>query len=122
MITALIVIVVLSVPLNVLLIWYLSKVLAKLLYTADNLGDLYIVFRVYEKFVSDLYAMDMFYGEPILKELMEKTKIVREEVERFEEIYTLTTDVESLNELNEEGLTDEYYSQQEAREDARQET
>ena len=115
MITALVVIAALSVPLNVLLIWYLSKVLAKLLYTADNLGDLYLVFRVYEKFVNDLYEMDMFYGEPILEELIGKTKIVREELERFEEIYTLTTDVEGLNE---EGLMDEYSYQEEARQEA----
>ena len=62
-----------------------------------------------EKFVNDLYEMDMFYGEPIIEELIDKTKLVREEVERFEEIYTLTTDVDALDE---EGTMDEYYSQE----------
>ena len=109
MITALIVIVVLSVPLNVLLIWYLSKVLAKLLYTADNLGDLYIVFRVYEKFVSDLYAMDMFYGEPIIEELIEKTKAVGVEIENFRDVfeYALDTEIEEEFDAAEEEASQE---------------
>jgi len=92
-----------SVSLNILLIWYVSKVLAKLLYTSDNLGDLYIIFHSYEKFVSGLYEMDMFYGEPILEELMKKTKLIREELERFEDIYSLTTDVEILEEEENKG-------------------
>jgi hypothetical protein len=42
--------------------------------------------------------MDMFYGEPILQELVGKIKFIREEIERFEEIYELTTDIELLEE------------------------
>jgi len=89
---------ILSVVLNILLIWYVYKVLAKLLYTSDNLGDLYVVFRVFEEFTSSLYAMDMYHGEPILEELVIKTKFVREELRKFEDIYSLTTDVERLEE------------------------
>ena len=88
----------LSVILNIFLIWYVYKLLAKLLYTSDNLGDLYVVFRIYEDFIGSLYSMEMFYGEPYLEELMRKTKFVREELEKFEDIYGLTTDVERLEE------------------------
>ena len=87
-----------SILLNVGLLWYLYRVLGKLLYTADNLGDLYVMFRMFENFTGSLYAMDMFHGEPILQELVEKTRIVREELERFEEIYELTTDIELIEE------------------------
>ena len=103
-----------SITLNIVLVWYLSRVLAKLLYTSDNLGDLYVLFRVFEDFTSNLYSMDMFHGEPILQELMEKIRIVREELERFEEIYELTTDVG----LIEEELADDNKSDQEAQEEA----
>ena len=51
----------LSVILNGVLIWYTSKILSKLLYTADNLGDLYVVFASFKTFVSSLYQMDMFH-------------------------------------------------------------
>jgi len=89
---------ILSVVLNILLAWYVYKVLAKLLYTSDNLGDLYVVFRMYEGFVSSMYGMDMFYGEPIIQELLIKTKFVREELEKFEDVYNLTTDIEVIEE------------------------
>jgi hypothetical protein len=87
-----------SAILNMLLVWYLSKVLSKLLYTSDNIGDLYITFRMFEDFISSLYDMQMFYGEPIMEELITKTKLVIEELEIFEEIYSLTTDIEELEE------------------------
>ena len=87
-----------SAVLNIFLVWYLSKVLSKLLYTSDNIGDLYIAFRMFEDFISSLYDMEMFYGEPIIEELITKTKLVVEELERFEEIYSLTTDIEPLEE------------------------
>ena len=87
-----------SVMLNMFLVWYLAKVLSKLLYTSDNIGDLYITFRMFEAFVASLYEMQMFYGEPIIEELITKTKLVVEELERFEDIYSLTTDIEPLEE------------------------
>ena len=89
---------VVSLAFNTLLIWYTSKVLSKLLYTSDNLGDLYAIFRHFESFVTSLYQMEMFYGEPIIEELIARTKMVHEEIHRFEEIYSLTTDTESLEE------------------------
>jgi len=94
---------IISLVINILLIWYISRILSKLLYTADNLGDLYIAFGMFEKFVSSMYEMEMFYGEPILQELIDKTKLLREEIERFEDIYTLTTDIDEI----EEELTDD---------------
>jgi hypothetical protein len=87
-----------SLLVNGLLIWYCLKILGKLLYTSDNLGDLYLVFYEFENFISSLYEMEMFYGEPIVEELIGKTKIVQEELNKFEEIYSLTTDIELIKE------------------------
>jgi len=87
-----------SVVANVFFIWYLFKVLSKLLYTADNLGDLYVTLRMFEEFTASLYHMEMFYGEPVIQELVKKTSFVREEIQRFEEIYGLTTNVDALEE------------------------
>ena len=87
-----------SAALNIFLIWYLYKVLAKLLYTSDNLGDLYVVLRLYEEFIISVLNMDMYHGEPIIEEMVNKTKVIREEIEKFAEIYGLTTDIESLEE------------------------
>ena len=96
--TGLILGLIVSVAINLFLVWYLLKVLSKLLYTSDNLGDLYVTLRMFEEFAASLYQMEMFYGEPVIQELIKKTSFVREEIQRFEEIYGLTTDVEALEE------------------------
>jgi len=106
-VTYLILALVVSLIANVLLLWYLRWALAKLLYTSDNLGDLYIVLRIFENFTISLYEMEMFYGEPVMEELIDKIKLVREEIERFESIYDLTTDIEAVEETIEEGVGDE---------------
>jgi len=82
-----------SVALNIVFVWYILKILSKLLYTSDNLGDLYIIFSSFEEYVDNLFQMEMYHGEPVIEGLIERTKIVREELEKFEEIYSLTTEV-----------------------------
>ena len=54
----------------------------------------------------------MYTGEPTLEELIKRTKMVREEIQRFEEIYSLTNDVEMI----EEEIDVEYGTEEEARE------
>ena len=78
---------IISLGINGLLAWYVIQILRKLLYTSDNIGDLYIVCRTYESFIQQIYEMDMFYGEPVLEELIQRTKLVRMEIEKFQEIY-----------------------------------
>ena len=87
-----------SVLFNIFFLWYIMKILSKLLYTSDNLGDLYISFRSYEQYVDELFQMDMFYGEPVIEGLIDKIKMVRQELEKFEEIYNLTTEIEYVEE------------------------
>jgi len=102
-----------SAVLNIFLFWYVIKILSKLLYTSDNLGDLYIALRMYEEYSTSLYQMEMFYGEPVIQELIAKTKLMIEEIKRFEDIYGLTTDMEAL----EEELNDDKYDESTGKED-----
>jgi hypothetical protein len=44
--------------------------------------------------------MEMFYGEPIIQELLEKTRDAREEIENFRSIFEYTLDHETEMELN----------------------
>ena len=85
-----------SILLNILFLWYIKGILAKLLYTSDNLGDLYVVFRLFENFVESIYNMEIYHGEPTIEELIQKTKDVRFELEKFKDIYELTTEVEEV--------------------------
>jgi hypothetical protein len=44
--------------------------------------------------------MEMFYGEPIIQELIEKSKDVLEEIDVFKDVYEYTLDYELEEELD----------------------
>ena len=96
----LIIIALISILLNVGLVWYLIRMLRKLLFISENLGDLYFTFRSFSIFIKSLYGMNSFHGEPIIQELVERVGLVLEEIEVFREIFEYTLDEELEEELN----------------------
>ena len=73
------------------------------LWTMDSDTYYFIIFDIIS-----LYSMDMFHGEPIIQELLAKIKFVREELEKFEDVYSLTTDIEAIEEdLGNDDRTDD---------------
>jgi len=96
-----------SIIFNVGLFLYTRAALIRLLSVSEELGDLQEMVNSFARHLKDVYEMDMFYGEPILMELVDKTRLIREEIERFEEIYVLTTDIEAIEEDFENDTTTE---------------
>ena len=93
---------VLSVILNVLLIWYAINILRKLMFVSDNLSDLYLVINSFLLFVTSMYSMDKYHGEPMIQDLLYRLKDVKDEVETFREVFQYTLDEEIEKELEEE--------------------
>lgn len=89
-----------SACLNVFLMWYLAKLLKKFMFVSSNLADLYFTTRAFEIFIKTLYTMNSYHGDPILEELVFKTKIVLAEVENFREVFEYTLDEELEEEFN----------------------
>ena len=85
---------------NLLLIWYVSKLLRKFIFISENLADLFLTAKAFEVFVEALHAMDSYHGEPMIQELIHKIKLVVEETENFREIFQYTIDEELEDELN----------------------
>jgi len=92
---------ILSLLINAALVWYLVRVLRKLLFISENLGDLYFTFRSFSIFVKSLYGMNSFHGEPMIQELIQRVGVILEEIDLFREIYEYTLDEELEEELNE---------------------
>ena len=92
------IVLVMSLIFNGIMYWYSRKLTQKLAFIYDNVGDVSELIANYRVHLKSVYQMEMFYGEPIIQELIEKTKLLREEIERFESIYNLTTDVELIEE------------------------
>jgi len=83
---------VISVSINVLLVWYIKKMLAKLLYVSDSIGDLLTSAKDFSSHLDGLHAMEMYYGDETLGSLIKHSKQVIEDIKEFEDIYTLTNE------------------------------
>ena len=97
---ALITILILSLAVNALLVWYIRKMLTKLLYVSDSIGSLMVSAKNFSDHLDGLHAMEMYYGDQTLGALIDHSKQVIEDIREFEEIYTLTN--EDLEESEEQ--------------------
>ena len=77
-----------SVLLNLFLGWYTVRLVRKFLYISENFSDLFLTFKSFEAFVKSIYKMDILYGEPVIQDLIGRTKIVIEEIEVFRDVFT----------------------------------
>ncbi len=89
-----------SIVLNILLFWYVVRLLRKFLFISETISDLYLTTKAFQVFARSLYSMDTYHGEPMIQELVFKTKEVIEEVENFRDIFEYTLDEEIEEELN----------------------
>ena len=91
---------VISALLNGVLVWELIKILRKFVFISENLSDLSLTTKAFQVFVSSLYGMDNYHGEPMIQELMFKIRQVNEEIDMFREIFEYTLDEELEEELD----------------------
>jgi len=89
-----------SIILNLLLFWYVIRLLRKFLFISETISDLYLTTRSFQVFARSLYSMDTYHGEPMIQELVFKIKEVIEEVENFRDVFEYTLDEEIEEELN----------------------
>lgn len=90
--TLLIISLVVSVAINVLLLWYIRKMLSKLLYVSDSIGSLLVTAKNFSNHLDGLHAMEMYYGDETLGSLIKHSKQVIEDIKEFEDIYELTNE------------------------------
>tara|TARA_R110002020_G_scaffold168932_1_gene357914 strand:+ start:119 stop:478 length:360 start_codon:yes stop_codon:yes gene_type:complete len=90
----------LSVLANVGLLAYVRSVLSRLLFVSDELGDLQDMIDSFAKHTTEVYNLEMFYGDHTLQSLMEHAVSLNEQLETFEAIYSLTSEDEEEKEPN----------------------
>jgi len=91
-VTLLIISLVVSVAINGLLLWYIRKMLSKLLYVSDSIGSLLVTAKNFSDHLDGLHAMEMYYGDETLGSLIKHSKQVVEDIKEFEDIYELTNE------------------------------
>ena len=82
----------LSVALNGLLLWYIRQTLRRLLFASENFAWMMSSIKNFSQHLKSLYELEMFYGDTTLGHLIEHSKQLVEDMENFEEIYTLLED------------------------------
>jgi hypothetical protein len=82
----------LSVSVNVLLVLYLRGVLSKLLFVSENLGDLDQMLLNFNNHLTSVYELETFYGDDTLHHLLEHVGDLSEQLQEFEDIFSLTTE------------------------------
>ena len=97
---------ILSIVGNLFAIWYIRKLLAKILFVSQNLTDLVDLLGTYRNHLKRIYSLDMFHGDETLKFLIKHTNSLLDVLEDYSDIYKLTEPIE-LAEEDEESYDDE---------------
>ena len=71
----------LAIAFNIILLWYIRKLL---IIIEDNSIELKERFNTFHEFLDETYKMDLFFGEPRLKELLSMIKDFDEWATEFE--------------------------------------
>ena len=80
-----------SIAISVLLVLYLRNVLSKLLFISENLGDLDQMITNFNNHLLSVYELETFYGDDTLHHLLEHVGDLSEQLQEFEDIFSLTT-------------------------------
>ena len=76
------------------LIWYIRKLLSRLLYVSENISDLVDMIEVYSVHLKNVYGLEQFYGDESLRLLIDHTNSLLEMLEGYEDIYALSVPIE----------------------------
>lgn len=91
---------------NLLALWYIRKLLAKVLFVSQNLTDLVDLLATYRNHLQRLFNLEMYYGDETMAFLIKHTKSLLDVLEDYSDIYLMTEPIE-VGEEDEESYDDE---------------
>ena len=85
---------IISIMLNVLLVYYAQKIAQRLMVVATNLSILRDTAESFNSAASALHESEMYYGDPSLQILVDQSKDLMLAIEEHSDVYTLVLDDE----------------------------
>ncbi len=79
-----------SILINLGVFAYARNVVSQLLSVSEELGDLKNMVDSFANHTTEVYGMEMFYGDQTLESLMDHARSLNEQLDTFEYIYSLT--------------------------------
>lgn len=104
----------LSVMINIGFFIYTRGILARLLFVSDELGDLQDMVDGFAKHLQSVYELETFYGDQTLQGLLEHAVSFNEQLETFEWVYSLTTNITEEQPTNDNINSDRETTQEES--------
>tara|TARA_Y100001963_G_scaffold150434_1_gene231529 strand:+ start:1250 stop:1570 length:321 start_codon:yes stop_codon:yes gene_type:complete len=81
---------VVSILFNVAVFIYARMCVTQLLSVSEEMGDLKSLISNFSNHVSEVYELEMFYGDQTLQNLVDHARSLDEQLDTFEYIYSLT--------------------------------
>ena len=97
---------ILSIIGNVFALWYIRRLLAKILFVSQNLTDLVDLLTTYRNHLQRLFQLEMYYGDETMQFLIKHTRSLLEVLEDYSDIYLMTEPIE-VGEEDEESYDDQ---------------
>ena len=79
-----------SILMNIGVFVYARMCVTTLLSVSEELGDLKTLVFNFSNHISEVYRLEMFYGDETLRNLVEHAKSLDEQLDTFEYIFSLT--------------------------------
>lgn len=85
----LVIAILISITANIFALWYIRRLLSKLWFIAENLGDLVDLLTNYKGHLKTLFELEDYYGDENIKFALSHTSSLLEVLEQYEDIYNI---------------------------------
>ena len=86
----------LSIIIIICLCWFIYNLMNRLEDVTEDIEELFVGFYDLSEHLQSIHELEMFYGEPVLQDLIEHTKKVVQDIEDYKEMYDQGSEVEEL--------------------------
>ena len=96
MIWILLVLLILSLIANVLMVWYVRRLLVNFYALSENFESFFAMIVGYADHLENVHGLEMFYGDETLMSLIDHTKFVAESIRTVEGFYSFLVALEPI--------------------------
>lgn len=100
-----------SLIINIVLVWYVRKILSSVYAAAIAASSIFTRLDTYKSHLKSIYELQMFYGDKNLKEIIDHTNDLIEFLKKYEAVYSFTEpgleEILKEEDLNENGEEDQ---------------
>ena len=96
---------------NCICVWYIRKLLKTIDGINSDMASMYSLFDMFADGLESIYGMEMFYGEPIVEDLIKRSHHVLNNLVEFQQKYSL--DIVDVRDLQTVDLEEDYATEEE---------